>query len=138
MKISPYIANGLLLTGPLTINYRFSRLACELDSHNPICTVFENPQKCRIWVFQIWHFPPFFILLKVTCLVTLFDRKLQVFQKIAKINHFRHFQWTFVHSKCKCSSKYKMRLFFCDFQTPCQSIYLLCRNDAVLQKQSRK
>ena len=32
----PYIANGLLLTGPLTINYRFSRLACELDSHNPI------------------------------------------------------------------------------------------------------
>ena len=36
MKISPYIANGLLLTGPLTINYRFSRLACELHSHNPI------------------------------------------------------------------------------------------------------
>ena len=28
----PYIANGLLLTGPLTINYRFSRLACELRS----------------------------------------------------------------------------------------------------------
>ena len=27
--------------------------------------------------FEFWHFPPFFVLLKLTCLVTLFDRKLQ-------------------------------------------------------------
>ena len=27
-----------------------------------------------------WHFPPIFGLLKLTCLVTLFDRKLQVFK----------------------------------------------------------
>ena len=39
--------------------------------------MFENYSKCRILIFQFWHFPPIFVLLKVTCLVTLFDRKLQ-------------------------------------------------------------
>ena len=29
---------------------------------------------------EFWHFPPIFFLLKLTCLVTLFDRKLQVFK----------------------------------------------------------
>ena len=58
--------------------------------------MFENYSKCRIFDFSILaftkqfenyskvefqfdnfgHFPPFFVLLKVTCLVTLFDRKL--------------------------------------------------------------
>ena len=41
-------------------------------------TVFENDPKWRIWIFQFWHFTPIFDLLKLTCLVTLFDRKLQV------------------------------------------------------------
>ena len=31
---------------------------------------------------QFWHFTPFFVLLKMTCLVTLFDRKLQVSIKL--------------------------------------------------------
>ena len=26
--------------------------------------------------FEFWHFPPIFVQLKLTCLVTLFDRKL--------------------------------------------------------------
>ena len=30
--------------------------------------------------FEFWHFLPIFVLLKLTCLVTLFDRKLQVFK----------------------------------------------------------
>ena len=37
-------------------------------------------------VFQLWHFPPIFIQLKSTCLVTLFGR--MIFQKLAKIGHF--------------------------------------------------
>ena len=44
------------------------------------------------------------------------------FQKFAKLDNFWHFQWTFVHSKCKCislRSKYWMRLFLW-FQTPCR------------------
>ena len=48
-----------------------------LNFHRIQFTVFENNPKCRIWSFEWWHFPPFFVLLKVTCLVTLFDRKLQ-------------------------------------------------------------
>ena len=39
-------------------------------------TVFENYSKCLIFIFLNWHFPSIFVLLKLTCLVTLFDRKL--------------------------------------------------------------
>ena len=39
-------------------------------------TVFETNSKYRIWIFEFWHFPTIFDLLKLTCLVTLFDRKL--------------------------------------------------------------
>ena len=42
-----------------------------------LSTVFENHPKCRIWISQFWNFPPIFELLKLTCLVTLLDRKLQ-------------------------------------------------------------
>ena len=41
--------------------------------------------------FEFWHFPSIFVLLKLNCLVTLFDRKLQILQKLAKMNHFWHF-----------------------------------------------
>ena len=49
-----------------------------------IIAVFENPPKSRILIFQLWHFPPIFVLLKVTCLVTLFDRKVQVSKNLPK------------------------------------------------------
>ena len=32
--------------------------------------------------FEFWHFPPIFVLLTVTCLVTLFGRKHQTFRTI--------------------------------------------------------
>ena len=35
-------------------------------------------------IFLFWHFPPIFVLLKLTCLITLFDRKLQVFKNSPK------------------------------------------------------
>ena len=35
-------------------------------------TVWPQTSKCRIWNIQFWHFPPIFVLLKLTCLVTLF------------------------------------------------------------------
>ena len=47
-------------------------------------TLFENYSKCRIWIFELWHFPTIFVPLKVTCLVTLFDRKLQIFKNSPK------------------------------------------------------
>ena len=35
----------------------------------------KNHPKFHIWIFQFWHFPQIFVQWKVTCLVTLFDRK---------------------------------------------------------------
>ena len=58
------------------------------------CTLFEKESKCLILIFdfRLWHFPPVFVLLKVVCLVTLFDCKLQVFiKKLAKTDHIWHF-----------------------------------------------
>ena len=51
---------------------------------NSIFTLFENYSKCRIWIFEFWHFSPIFVLLKLTCLVTLFNRKLQIFKNSPK------------------------------------------------------
>ena len=56
-----------------------------------MCKVFQNHPKYRIGIFQHWHFPPIFVILKVTSLVTLFDRKPSGFQKLAKIEYFWHF-----------------------------------------------
>ena len=55
-------------------------------SESTKATLDENHQKCRIWIFQFWHFPPIFVLLKVTCLVTLLG-----FQKSPKWTNFWHF-----------------------------------------------
>ena len=48
------------------------------------CTLFQNYSKCRIRIFEFWRFSPFFVLLRLTCLVTLFDSKLQVFKNSSK------------------------------------------------------
>ena len=45
--------------------------------------MFENYYK-KSHFTKLWHFPTIFVLLKVTCLVTLFDRKLQVFKNSPK------------------------------------------------------
>ena len=50
--------------------------------------------KCRIWIYQFWHFPQFFVQLKkVTCLVTQFDRKFQIFKKWQKWTIFGIFYY---------------------------------------------
>ena len=54
-----------------------------LNSTFVLYFVFKNRLKCHIWVFQFWHFPPIFVLLQLTCLVTLFDRKLEVFNNVS-------------------------------------------------------
>ena len=66
------------------------RIECRRSSFTTY-TLFENSLKCLICIFQLWHFPPIFDLLKVTCLVTLFDLKLQVFKNSPKRIIFWHF-----------------------------------------------
>ena len=66
----------------------------KLDSILLAYTVFENHPKCRICSFEFWHFSLIFDLLKLLCLVTLFDLKLG-FRKLGKLDHFRHFLMNF-------------------------------------------
>ena len=83
-------------------------------------TLFANYSTCRICIFEFWHFPPIFVLLKLTCLVTLFDRKLQVFINLPK--------WTIFGICNELLSTQNVNVarfarnvewdFFCDFQTP--------------------
>ena len=47
--------------------------------------------KVKKIIFQFWHFPPIFVLLKVTCLVTLFDLNIQIFKNSPKLTIFVHF-----------------------------------------------
>ena len=65
--------------------------------------------KCPIWIFQLWHFPPIFVISKVTCLVTLFDRKIQVFKNSPKLNIFGIFN--------ELVSTQNVKNFLGDFQT---------------------
>ena len=41
-------------------------------------------QNIAFELLNFWHFPPIFVLLKLTCLITLFDRKLHVFKSSPK------------------------------------------------------
>ena len=86
-------------------------------------TLFENYSKCRIWIFEFWHFPPIFVLLKVTCLVTLFDRKLQVFKNLQNWTIFgicNGLLSTQNVDVARCARNVEWD-FFCDFQIPCVS-----------------
>ena len=66
------------------------------DLNQEICIgtaqVFLQPiGKSKFQFFVFWHFSPIFVLLKLTCLVTLFDRKLQVFKNSLKWTIFGMF-----------------------------------------------
>ena len=45
---------------------------------------YQNVWKCRIWIIKFWHFSSIFVILKLTCLVTLYDHKLQLFKNSPK------------------------------------------------------
>ena len=85
---------------------------------NCIFTVFENRPKCLIWNFQFWNFPPIFVLLKLTCLVTLFDRKLQVFKNSPKWTIFGIFNLLLSTQNVNVA-RFARNVdwdFFCDFK----------------------
>ena len=84
----------------------------------PFNTLFENHLKCLLW---IWHFPPIFALLKVTSWVTLFDRKLQVFQNSPKLTIFGIFD-ELLYTQNVNVARFARNVecdFLCDFQTQC-------------------
>ena len=70
--------------------------------------------------FEFWHFPPIFVLLKVTCLVTLFDRKLQLFKNSPKWTLFGTFKQLLSTQNVNIAWLAMLNeTFFCDFQTLC-------------------
>ena len=72
--------------------------------------------------FEFWHFPPIFVLLKLTCLVTEFDRKLQVFKNSPKLTLFGIFN-ELLSTQNVNVARFARNVecdFFGDFQTLCQ------------------
>ena len=64
-------------------NLKVSRLLLEKDAPVDAEGNFPFSHCLKITqnvAFEFWQFPPIFFLLKLTCLVTLFVRKLQVFK----------------------------------------------------------
>ena len=77
--------------------------------------------KCRICIFQLGHFPSIFVLLKLTCLVTLFDRKLQFFKNSPKLTYFGIFN-ELLSTQNVNVAHFARKVewdFFCNFQTLC-------------------
>ena len=67
------------------------------------------------------HFPPIFVLSKLTCLVTLFDRKLLVLKNSPKWTIFGIFNQLLSTQNVNIA-RFARNVewdFFCDFQTPC-------------------
>ena len=63
--------------------------------------------------FQVWHLWNQSLSLKMTSLVTMFDRKLQFLKKIVKIDQSNVNIARFARTVVNCD-------FFCDFQTQCR------------------
>ena len=79
------------------------------------CTLFENYSRCRIWIFQ-----QFLSDKKLTCLVTLFDRKLRIFKNSPKWTIFGIFN-KLLSTQNANVARFARNVewdFFCDFQTP--------------------
>ena len=79
----------------------------------------EITQNVAFAIFQFWHFPPTFVLLKVTCLVTLFDLNIQIFKNspiLAMFGIFNELLSTQNVNVARFARSVECD-FFCDFQT---------------------
>ena len=82
-----------------------------------IFTMFGNHSKCRNWIF-----PQIFVLLKVTCLVTLFDHNLKFFQKLTIFGIFKELLPTQNVNLARFARNVE-----CDFFKHCVSWLILAR-----------
>ena len=83
-------------------------------------SVWKSPKMSHLNFSIFWHFSPIFVLLKLTCLVTLFDRKLQVFKNSSKWTIFGIFNQLLSTQNVNVA-RFARNVewdFFCDFQTP--------------------
>ena len=77
--------------------------------------------------FGFWHFPHIFVLLNVTCLATLFDRKLQVFKNSPKWINFGIFNELLSTQSVNVVRFARNVVWdsFYYFQTPCSGVMKL-------------
>ena len=97
------------------------------------CTVFENHPKVA---FEFWHFPPIFGPIIIDLSGTTVWQQASGFQKLAKMDHFGYFWWTFDHLKCKHSSLRSqcwMRLFLW-FSNTVESFSLFDREEKNMER----
>ena len=78
--------------------------------------------------FGIFH--QFLVLVKLTCLVTLFERKPQVFKNSPKLTIFGIFNWLLSTQNVNVARfalnvESVERDFFCGFQTPCRTLHYM-------------
>ena len=102
-------------------------LVLEHDTFSPnlqLRYVLNFPQKwffkpkCLISIFQLWHFPSFLVLMKLTCLVALFDHKFQFFKNCQNWPFFGIFiELLYTQNAARFARNVEWD-FFCDFQTP--------------------
>ena len=70
------MSSSLTKTSTLFLDYQQVQF-----SNFSILKIYKN---FAVELFNFWHFPPIFVLLKMTYLVTLFDPKLKVFKNSSK------------------------------------------------------
>ena len=99
-KFSPHLEkkkHSLKLVFYRTEKTKDQTSKCDTFRWHPLVHSVWKSLKMSHMIFPIWHFSPIFVLWKVTYLVTLFDRKLQVFKNSPNWP-FWHFWLIFVHS----------------------------------------
>ena len=62
-----------------------------LGTNTPSSHCLKITQNVAFEFLDFWHFSPIFVLLKLTCLVTLFDHKLHFFKNSPKWTIFNFF-----------------------------------------------
>ena len=77
-------------------------------------TLLENHPKCLIWIFQLWHFPPIFVLSGNTVW-----QQASRFQKLAKLSVIDIFNELLSTQNINVVRSQYWMIFFCEFQTPC-------------------
>ena len=86
---------------------------------------------------NFWHFLPIFVLLRLTCLVTLFDSKLQVFKNSPKLTIFGILFNELLSTQNVKIARFARNVewdFFCDFQTPCERSFFYSREALIFLK----
>ena len=121
------------LRNPFSVDCRFKARKLMILSFLGVTQCLKITQNVAFEFFQFRHFPLIFVILKLTCLVTLCDHKLQVFKNSPK--------WTIlgIFNELVNVARFARNVewdIFCNFQTKCYSFPFCIDFLKVLNKKS--